>query len=88
MDELFAGGSHEECPNDIGISHVGQLGALPGEAPNVHTESFMQLLAAAPEVPRVTRVNIGTLEVPHENIYEVGPVVDAMGQKMLQPGSR
>jgi hypothetical protein len=23
MDELFASGSHEECPDDIGVSHVG-----------------------------------------------------------------
>jgi hypothetical protein len=32
MDELFAGGSCEERPDDIGVSHVGQLGALPGES--------------------------------------------------------
>jgi hypothetical protein len=41
MDELFVGGSREECPDDIGVSHVGQLGALPGEAPNVLMESFI-----------------------------------------------
>jgi hypothetical protein len=41
MDELFVGGSHEECPDDIGVSHIGQLGALPGQAPNVLTESFI-----------------------------------------------
>jgi hypothetical protein len=41
MDELFVGGSHEECPDDIGVSHVGQLGALLGEAPNVLMESFI-----------------------------------------------
>jgi hypothetical protein len=87
MDELFAGGSHEECPNDIGVSHIGQLDALPEEAPNILTKSFIRLLAAAPEVPGVTRADIGTLEVLHENLYEVGPVVDAMGRKMLQPGS-
>jgi hypothetical protein len=88
MDELFADGSREECPDDIGISHVGQLGALPGEAPNVLTESFIPLLAAALEVLGVTRVDISTLEVSHENLYEVILVVDATGQKMFQPGSR
>jgi hypothetical protein len=61
MDELFAGGSREECPDDISVGHVGQLGALPGEALNVLIDSFIWLLAAAPEVPGVTRVNIGTL---------------------------
>jgi hypothetical protein len=37
----------------------------------------------APEVPRVTMADIGTLEVPHENLYEVDLVVDVMGQKVL-----
>jgi hypothetical protein len=41
VDELLVGGSHEERPDDIGVSHVGQLGALPEEAPNVLTESFI-----------------------------------------------
>jgi hypothetical protein len=41
IDELFAGGSREECSDDIGVSHVGQLSALPGQALNVLTESFI-----------------------------------------------
>jgi hypothetical protein len=83
MDELFVVGSHEERPDDIGVGHIGQLGALSGEAPNVLTESFIRLLVVAPEIPRVTRAYISTLEVPLENLYEVGPVVDATGQKMF-----
>jgi hypothetical protein len=88
MDELFAGGSHDEHPNDIGVSHIGKLGALPGEALNVLMESFIWLLAIAPEVLGVTRADIGTLEVPHENLHEVSLVVDAMGRKMLHLDSR
>jgi hypothetical protein len=42
---------------------------------------------AALEVLGVTRVDIGTMEVPHKNLYEVGPVVDAMGREVLQPRS-
>jgi hypothetical protein len=42
----------------------------------------------APEVPGVTGAHIGTLEVPHENLYKVGLVMDATGRKMLQPSSR
>jgi hypothetical protein len=87
MDELFAGDSREERPDDIGISHVGQLGALPKEAPNVLTESFIWLLVAAPEVLGVARADIGTLKIFHKNLYEVGPVVDVSGRKMLQLGS-
>jgi hypothetical protein len=65
-----------------------QLGALLGEAPNVLTESFIWLLVAAPEVLGIARVHVGALEVPHENLYEVGLVVDATGWEVLQPGSR
>jgi hypothetical protein len=83
MDELFAGGSHEECPDNIGVSHVGQLGALTGEVSNVLIESFIRLLMAAPEVLGVTRAHIGILKVPHKNLYEVSLVVDATGRKML-----
>jgi hypothetical protein len=54
----------------------------------MYSQSFIRLLAIAPKVPGVTRVHIGTLEVPHENLYEVSLVMDATGQKMLQPGSR
>jgi hypothetical protein len=88
MDQLLAGGSCKERFDDISVSNVGQLGTLPEEAPNVLVESFIRLLVAAPEVPRVARAHIGALKVPHENFYEVGPVVDVSGQKMLQPTSR
>jgi hypothetical protein len=87
MDELFAGGSREERP-DISIGDVGQLGTLSRKAPDVLMESFIWLLTAAPQVPGVNRVDIGTLEVSHENLHGVGPVVDATSRKMLKPGSR
>jgi hypothetical protein len=64
-----------------------QLGALLGEAPNVLVESFIWLLVAAPKVLGIARAHVGALEVPHENLYEVGPVVDATGWEVLQPGS-
>jgi hypothetical protein len=83
MDQLLAGGSREERSDDIGISNVGQLDALPGEVTDVFAESFIRLLAAAPEVPRVARAHVGALEVPHENLYEVSLVVDASGRKVL-----
>jgi hypothetical protein len=54
MDELLAGGSYEECSNDVDVSHVRQLGALSGQALNALMESLNQLLAAAPEVPGIT----------------------------------
>jgi hypothetical protein len=51
-------------------------------------ESFIWLLAIAPKVLGVTRVDIGTLEVPHENLYKVSPVVDTTGREVLQLSSR
>jgi hypothetical protein len=41
MDQLLAGGSHEEHFDDIGVNNVGQLRALPGEALNVLAKSFI-----------------------------------------------
>jgi hypothetical protein len=79
MDEFLAGGSHKECPNDIGVSYIGQLGALPGEASNVLTKSLIRFLVAAPEILGITKANIGALEVTHENLHNVSPVVDASG---------
>jgi hypothetical protein len=85
MDQLLVGGSREEHSDDISVNNIGQLSALLGEASNVLTESFIWLLAVAPKVSGVARVHIGALEVPHENQYEVSPVVDATGRKVLQP---
>jgi hypothetical protein len=62
---------------------VGQLGALLGEALNVLTKSLIQFLAAAPEIPGITKADIGALEVPHENLHNVSPVVDASGRVMF-----
>jgi hypothetical protein len=41
MDQLLAGGSHEECSDDISVGNVEQFGALLGEASNVLTKSFI-----------------------------------------------
>jgi hypothetical protein len=46
-------------------------------------ESLIRLLAAALEVLGITTADISALEVPHENLHEVSPVVDALGRKMF-----
>jgi hypothetical protein len=79
VDELLTGGSHEECLDDIVISHVGQLSALPGQASNVLTKNFIWLLVAAPEVLGISKADISAWEVPYENLHKVSPVVDAWG---------
>jgi hypothetical protein len=87
VDELLACGSREEHPNDVGVSYVRQLSALSGEASNVLTKSLIQFLTTAPEILGITRADIGTLEVSHENLYKVSPVVDASRREMFQPSS-
>jgi hypothetical protein len=68
MDQLLAGGSCKERSDDIRVSSIGKLNALPGEAPDVLAKSLIRLLPVAPEVLRVARVHIGALEVSHEDL--------------------
>jgi hypothetical protein len=79
LDVFLVGGSREEHLNDVGVNYVGQLGALPGEGLNVLMKSLVWLLAVAPEIPGITRVDIGTQKVSHKNLHKVIPVVDASG---------
>jgi hypothetical protein len=51
LDQLFAGGTREEGHDDVGVSDVGELGALLGEMPDVIPEGFAWLLFAASEIP-------------------------------------
>ena len=44
MDQGLVGGSRQEGSYDVGIGDVGQLVALPGEAPDVPMKSFPGLL--------------------------------------------
>jgi hypothetical protein len=57
VDEFLVGGSREECPNDVNVSYVRQLGALPGKASNVLTKSLIQFLATTPEILGITRAD-------------------------------
>jgi hypothetical protein len=50
-DQLFAGGAREEGHDNVGVSDVGELGALLGETLDVILEGFTRLLLAASEIP-------------------------------------
>jgi hypothetical protein len=43
------------------------------------------VLAAAPEIPRVPRAHVRTLEISSEGLDQVVPVGDLRGRQMLQP---
>jgi hypothetical protein len=49
--QVSASGAGEECPDDIRVGDVGQLGALLRKPPDVLSQGFSWLLAAASEIP-------------------------------------
>jgi hypothetical protein len=49
--QVSASGASEECPDDVRVGVVGQLGALLGKSPDVLSQGFPWLLAAAPKIP-------------------------------------
>jgi hypothetical protein len=49
--QVSASGADEECPDDVRVGDVGQLGALLGKLPDVLSQGFSWLLAAASEIP-------------------------------------
>ena len=69
MNQRLASGPRQESSNDVGVGDVGQLVALPGEAPDVTTKSFLELLSVVFEIPWVPRMCICALEVSHEDLF-------------------
>ena len=88
MNQGLTGGPRQESSYDVGIGDVGQLIALPGEAPDVPTKSFLGLLPIVFEIPRVPRMHVCALEVSHEDLFQVHPTLDFVGRKVFQPRSR
>jgi hypothetical protein len=85
--QVTASGAGKEHPNDIRVGDVGQLGALLRKPPNVLSQGFPWLLAAASEIPRVPRAHVRALEVSSESLDQVVPVGDLRRRQVLQPGS-
>jgi hypothetical protein len=85
--QVAASGAGEERPDDIRVGDVGQLGALLRKSPNVVSQGFPWLLAAASEIPRVPKAHVCALEVSGEGLDQVVPVGDLRRRQMLQPGS-
>jgi hypothetical protein len=85
--QVVAGGAGEERADDIRISDVGQLGALLRESPDVVPERLSRLLAAASEIPGVSRAHVRALEIAGEGLDQVVPVGDLPRRQVLQPGA-
>ena len=77
----------EEGVDDLDVGDAGELGALLGEAPHVVAQGLIGLLSTPFEVPRVPRAHVCALEIAHEDLDQVGPVVDLICGQMLEPRS-
>ena len=69
MNQGLAGGPRQESSYDVGVGDVGQLVALPGEAPDIPTKSFPRLLSVVFEISWVPRTRVCALEVSHEDLF-------------------
>ena len=69
VNQGLVGGPRHEGFYDVGVGDVGQLVALPGEAPVVPTKSFPGLLSTVFDIPWVPRTRVCTLKVSHEDLF-------------------
>jgi hypothetical protein len=88
MDKFPTGGVGDECPDDVRVCDIGELGALLGKAPYKFSKSLVWLLAAAPEVPGIPKVHVCALEIPYKDHDQVSPVMNLPRWKVLQPSPR
>ena len=84
MNQGLAGVPGKESSDDVGVDDVGQLVALPGEAPDVPTEGLTGLLMAVLEVPWVPKALVCALEVPHKGFPQIRPTLNGVGRYVLQ----
>jgi hypothetical protein len=85
--QVAASGAGEERPDDIRVGDVGKLGALLRKSPDVLSQGFPWLLAAASEILGVPRAHVRALEVSSECFDQIVPAGDLRRGQMLQPGS-
>lgn len=83
VHQLFASGADNECPYDIRVSDVRELGALIQETPHELPERFIGLLPIAPKISEVFESHVGALEIPYEDLHQIIPVVDLSLREMF-----
>ena len=87
MHQVPTGRTLEESVDDLDVGDAGELGALLGEASHVITQGLAGLLGTPFEVPGVPRAHVRALEIAHEDMDQVGPVVDLIRKQVLEPRS-
>lgn len=88
MIQSLIGGVVGECTNHIGIGGVVEFISLLGEPLDVISEAFLILLDVSFEVLRAPRLFVGALEITHEDLLEVDPIVDGAARQVFEPGPR
>ena len=73
--------------NDFGVHDTRELSALLGEASDVVSQGLVRLLMTPSKIPGLLRAHVCALEVSHKSFDQVGPVVDLVGRKTLEPCS-
>jgi hypothetical protein len=85
VDESFIDRATDEGVDHVGVSDVGKLIALLGEALDALPEALIGPLPIVTEVLGVTWVGVGTLEVANEDRTDIAPAADATGLELLEP---
>ena len=80
MNQGLTGRPRQEGSYHVGVGDIGELVALPGEAPDVPAEGFIGLLAVVLEVPWVPRALVCALEVPHKDFPQIRPTLNGVGR--------
>jgi hypothetical protein len=71
--------------HDLGLCHAWELRTALGEASYEIPERLVGLLSARAQVPGVSRAHVRALEISHERVDQVVPVVDLAGRQVLEP---
>jgi hypothetical protein len=88
MIKSLVGGAIVECTNHIGVGGVVEFISLLGEPLDLILESFLILRDASFEVPRAPRLFESALEITHEGLLEVDPIVDGAIRQVFEPDPR
>ena len=78
----------EEGVDDLDVGDDGELGALLGEEPHVVAQGLIGLLPTSFEIPGVPRAHVSALENAHDDLDQVGPVMDLIRGQMFEPRLR
>jgi hypothetical protein len=76
-----------ESTNDVGVSDIGEFGALHGKSTDVFMESLILLLPTTSKVLVITGAHVCALEISPKNPDHVFRVMDLGRWEMLKPCS-